>query len=173
MRPLITWRTFGAVAAGIGLYLGIVAVSRFHGVFVYVSDVRSVGAEGIALWFVVWVLIYGTAILRRRWAITVALGTAVSVVPVFGGGVCATSAYMADISGGQRPNTTGLLLFIYLFTRFYPALIGAMAGITLGVTARGATRIMRKLTPGTCPQCGYDLTGNVSGRCPECGAPSR
>jgi hypothetical protein len=23
---------------------------------------------------------------------------------------------------------------------------------------------------GLCPQCGYDLTGNVSGRCPECGA---
>jgi hypothetical protein len=23
--------------------------------------------------------------------------------------------------------------------------------------------------PGCCPHCGYDLTGNVSGRCPECG----
>jgi hypothetical protein len=23
--------------------------------------------------------------------------------------------------------------------------------------------------PGTCPQCGYNLTGNVTGRCPECG----
>ncbi|GMU81967.1 MAG: hypothetical protein AMXMBFR47_18380 [Planctomycetota bacterium] len=24
--------------------------------------------------------------------------------------------------------------------------------------------------PGCCRQCGYDLTGNVSGKCPECGA---
>jgi len=24
--------------------------------------------------------------------------------------------------------------------------------------------------PGYCQKCGYDLTGNVSGRCPECGA---
>ena len=24
---------------------------------------------------------------------------------------------------------------------------------------------------GCCAQCGYDLTGNVSGRCPECGQP--
>jgi hypothetical protein len=24
-------------------------------------------------------------------------------------------------------------------------------------------------TPGHCQKCGYDLTGNVSGRCPECG----
>ena len=23
--------------------------------------------------------------------------------------------------------------------------------------------------PGHCQKCGYDLTGNVSGRCPECG----
>ena len=28
-----------------------------------------------------------------------------------------------------------------------------------------------KLQPGKCRQCGYDLTGNVSGRCPECGTP--
>ena len=28
----------------------------------------------------------------------------------------------------------------------------------------------RRKPPGHCRQCGYDLTGNVSGRCPECGA---
>ena len=27
----------------------------------------------------------------------------------------------------------------------------------------------RKLGPNTCPSCGYDLTGNESGVCPECG----
>ncbi len=27
--------------------------------------------------------------------------------------------------------------------------------------------------PGHCDRCGYDLTGNVSGRCPECGRPVR
>ena len=27
----------------------------------------------------------------------------------------------------------------------------------------------RRIRPGSC-RCGYDLTGNVSGRCPECGA---
>ncbi len=33
----------------------------------------------------------------------------------------------------------------------------------------------RRAPPGHCRRCGYDLTGNVSGRCPECGAsvPSR
>jgi hypothetical protein len=27
----------------------------------------------------------------------------------------------------------------------------------------------RRKPPGRCEKCGYDLTGNVSGRCPECG----
>jgi hypothetical protein len=27
----------------------------------------------------------------------------------------------------------------------------------------------RRPAPGHCQHCGYDLTGNVSGRCPECG----
>lgn len=30
-------------------------------------------------------------------------------------------------------------------------------------------RVCRRLPLGLCTHCGYDLTGNVSGRCPECG----
>ena len=30
----------------------------------------------------------------------------------------------------------------------------------------------RPYPPGHCRRCGYDLTGNVSGRCPECGTPT-
>ena len=30
-------------------------------------------------------------------------------------------------------------------------------------------RAVRRKRRGRCPQCGYDLTGNVSGVCPECG----
>jgi hypothetical protein len=31
----------------------------------------------------------------------------------------------------------------------------------------------RRIPPGHCHKCGYNLTGNVSGRCPECGEPVR
>jgi hypothetical protein len=31
-------------------------------------------------------------------------------------------------------------------------------------------RDRRRVAAGCCAACGYDLTGNVSGRCPECGA---
>jgi hypothetical protein len=31
---------------------------------------------------------------------------------------------------------------------------------------------LRSTPAGHCRTCGYDLTGNVSGRCPECGSPA-
>ena len=31
----------------------------------------------------------------------------------------------------------------------------------------------RRRPPGHCPKCGYDLTGNTSGLCPECGRAAR
>ena len=34
---------------------------------------------------------------------------------------------------------------------------------------RGPVRRNRRRKRGLCVQCGYNLTGNVSGRCPECG----
>ena len=32
-------------------------------------------------------------------------------------------------------------------------------------------RDRRRIPPGHCQKCGYNLTGNVSGICPECGEP--
>lgn len=31
----------------------------------------------------------------------------------------------------------------------------------------------RPIPPGHCQRCGYDLTGNISGCCPECGTPAK
>lgn len=38
-------------------------------------------------------------------------------------------------------------------------------------TATLLWRDRRRILPGYCKQCGYNLTGNVSGVCPECGEP--
>ena len=43
--------------------------------------------------------------------------------------------------------------------------------IPLAVPTAGLWYLDRKPPPGCCPNCGYDLTGNVSGICPECGVP--
>ena len=34
-------------------------------------------------------------------------------------------------------------------------------------------RIRRRRPPGYCQRCGYDLTGNDTGRCPECGCATK
>lgn len=44
------------------------------------------------------------------------------------------------------------------------------AAYPLVAFARGPLRRWRRRKRSGCRQCGYNLTGNVSGRCPECGA---
>jgi len=53
--------------------------------------------------------------------------------------------------------------FLFLF-----AIVGSLLLHSSGIS--------RKRRDGTCERCGYNLTGNISGRCPECGrriTPSR
>ena len=45
------------------------------------------------------------------------------------------------------------------------------AAYPLVAFVRGPLRRARRAKRGACPECGYDLTGNVSGRCPECAEP--
>jgi hypothetical protein len=44
------------------------------------------------------------------------------------------------------------------------------AGLKVGLMGVDPASIERVLNPALCKNCGYDLTGNVSGCCPECGA---
>jgi predicted RNA-binding Zn-ribbon protein involved in translation (DUF1610 family) len=43
------------------------------------------------------------------------------------------------------------------------------AGLRVGLMGVRDDQLLRKLSVHLCRQCGYDLTGNVSGVCPECG----
>jgi hypothetical protein len=43
------------------------------------------------------------------------------------------------------------------------------AGIRVGLLGARAADVERAVNPAICKRCGYDLTGNVSGVCPECG----
>lgn len=44
-------------------------------------------------------------------------------------------------------------------------------GVKTGLMGAALDEVRRKSGDVSCDQCGYDLTGNVSGRCPECGKP--
>jgi ribosomal protein L37E len=45
-----------------------------------------------------------------------------------------------------------------------------LGGCPVVALVRGPVRRLRRRTHGLCAQCGYDLTGNVSGVCSECGS---
>jgi hypothetical protein len=51
---------------------------------------------------------------------------------------------------------------------WFPAAL--FAGYPTVAFIRGPLRRYRRRRRGLCLKCGYDLTGNVSGTCPECGA---
>lgn len=41
----------------------------------------------------------------------------------------------------------------------------------ISINSKDWERRLERIRRGQCPECAYDLTGNVSGTCPECGAP--
>lgn len=71
------------------------------------------------------------------------------------------------------------VMFSMLATLFVeaPWLVGIDGALALGVGLVIVAVVALRLSPrgplpyqpGHCAGCGYDLTGNVSGRCPECG----
>lgn len=81
-----------------------------------------------------------------------------------------TGVFLCRVGEGHPP-------FDVIFAVVVPGLLGLAAGVhTYRSSIRRDARSFR-LTPGGddgyppghCQTCGYDLTGNLSGVCPECG----
>jgi hypothetical protein len=96
----------------------------------------------------------------RNWRVTLGGVIAMSLGTHFG-------EYAHDVLYRVTPGSSLLLnqheaseLLMYLVMGIVAAPISHV------VTAWLASR---RILPGHCQHCGYDLTGNVSGRCPECG----
>lgn len=73
---------------------------------------------------------------------------------------------------GDGPSWHGVDLFGVSYAEI-PLEVPTMAFFCIAGTALGARRwlAMESSRRGCCQHCGYNLTGNVSGRCPECGTP--
>jgi hypothetical protein len=59
-------------------------------------------------------------------------------------------------------------IFVVFFFAFVPLWLLLRFARFLG--AAPARRRQQRIDTGLCAECGYSLTGNVSGKCPECGA---
>lgn len=95
---------------------------------------------------------------------------------------CALDFLIPEDSWRQHLEATAFLSSVQLprwrFARFetcegsdviviplWPLLVVSVVGLT------GLSMAKRRTSATMCRKCGYDLTGNVSGRCPECGTP--
>jgi len=65
-----------------------------------------------------------------------------------------------SIFGSGAPNIPGVWA---AWIPIWPFVLGSLALTLL------AWRLRRRPPPGHCPSCGYNLTGNVTGVCSECG----
>jgi len=81
----------------------------------------------------------------------------------------AWSTYAPSPASGPV-RTLGTYLGFGFEAPLWPALLVLFAAI--GVPTAILSWRDRRLPPGHCRKCGYNLTGNVSGRCPECGTPA-
>jgi len=70
---------------------------------------------------------------------------------------------LATLAGLPRIELAGGRVEYIEIPLWLPAMVSAVLGVWLWRTSRSSR-------PGHCGNCGYNLTGNVSGRCPECGA---
>jgi hypothetical protein len=75
-----------------------------------------------------------------------------------------SAAHGIALPGGLVPQTVMWTLEMPLWALLVLFAVYPLVGFT-----RGPVRRWQRSRKGLCLQCGYDLTGNVSGVCPECG----
>jgi len=82
-----------------------------------------------------------------------------------------TSTASADFQGAIPMPFWGRSLFTMRLVLDPMYTVSLFLSICLACLAVGCAATTIKLDHGRCVKCGYDLTGNVSGICPECGTP--
>lgn len=82
------------------------------------------------------------------------------------------------LAEGQGGTACAVFGFMVLTLYYVPRLLAFLIGKMFGTRPRPQTTRLeamkaRRERTGFCARCGYDLTGNVSGVCPECGTPTK
>ena len=79
------------------------------------------------------------------------------------------AAYWAWVSATPNANLARVRRNFYVCSIPCFAIFIAQVAIIWFAAVRPWRIRRRRMMSGQCVGCGYDLTGNVSGRCPECG----
>lgn len=148
-------------------YWIVAATTEFSPLIPYSTFGQRVG-ECAALWTILCSGYIGVMMLRRHPCPENSRVWPTTLVPILAGlwgSALEVQQRWADLShplSGLVPSwrTTAVIMMIV------PLSMGAMGAGILPILAWAWRRMHR---PGTCYGCGYDLRGNTSHRCPECG----
>jgi len=140
-RPVQDWM----MAHGAGSLAGY-----FGLLYIQIPDVSLAVLGGVAIGLVAW---------RRWWQLSLAYAGTMFGFP-----------YIFMVLSGSiwiildRPGGGGFAVTLLLNALIVPLALGGAWG-----ASRGRYRRAARMASGHCVKCGYDLRGNVSGKCPECG----
>lgn len=114
---------------------------------------------------------FGPSIVIKGWPLTF-----VTILPTIWLAVGVGRLVMALESKPDKAFVSGLAMFIPIVNMIvlvglnsHAAHVLSNAGMKVGLLGVSHQRVENLLDPAKCRKCGYDLTGNMSGRCPECG----
>ena len=109
----------------------------------------------------------------REWSITV-FGPGALTTSLNGDGIIQTTEYDCSRDVFRQPHANGRTTLHksggVLYQWSFVAPFWLLFLLFLTVTWFLFWRDLRSIPTGHCQACGYNLTGNVSGRCPECGS---
>lgn len=126
----------------------------------------------LAIWFFAWVailMVMAAVRIRPSWRIRWLLWVCPIVLGVAGSAAKYKYVYRDDLIEEWR--TEGLLGCVSLIPVSLPLLLAGVSVICTVTIANCARILHDREHAGQCLSCGYDLRGNTSGRCPECGTP--
>ena len=171
---MFTWHRLTFVASAIVAYMGIATLGNFYAMGLPHSPVGALyqrSIEASLLWMLLWSGVGCYAGMRGRWSeywLGVAVITLVPLLLVLPTGAIVwwdVAAWLLEDSLFPSPFwIKGLMVFMGLG----PLIFGACCAGLLRLQLQYWERALRK---GVCQKCSYNLTGNVSGICPECGTP--
>ncbi len=143
---------------------------RFFGVSnAYSGLMTSVIMEAMLVWTLYWSLWGWSQIALRRASAERFRGAFWPAVfpPSLGLGIFVYEYCTRDLRLLTLSPTTGLF-YAVLLDPMFPAIFGLLFGVLLYFQCKLWSQKKAPMLS-ECVSCGYNLTGNVSGKCPECG----
>ncbi len=166
----VNWLTvFGSVvliagAAQIAIWFG---VPWIIGSTETSTDGMLVGS--MLLWTLFWILLTLVRAVARQFQVSKPLRLTVVILPLVAGASASAVSIVTDLDVILRWDVKDRLLVFRQLGTLSPLLMGLTSAGTLFTLDLLVARMAPSITTGLCSKCGYNLTGNVSGTCPECG----